>query len=301
MKLSSLLLRSWIVPELKARTLADAVLEILERAVHFHPSTPIPAIHSAILDREAQGSTAIANGVALPHARISRLKDFHLLLGVAPVPLEDKGSDGQPIDLVFLILSNNEKNIVMLQTLAALAAIAADLDLLAALRQAGARDAIWKCIEEAGIQVKKGLCARDLMRQTAVIAHEDMPLRELLDKLFEQGVDKALVCGPAGEIVGAVTSLEILAAGFPDYMSSLRDIAFLDEYSPFEEFFKRETTTKVKDIQNLNPLIVEADDPMIQVAFRMNHENQSFAYVQEDGRYAGTIDRADIVSRILRA
>ncbi len=301
MKLSSLLLRSCVVPELKARTLGDAVLEILERAVRFHPSTPIAEIHSAILDREAQGSTALANGVAVPHARISGLKDFHLLLGVAPVPLEDKGSDGRAVDLVFVILSNNEKNIVMLQTLAALAAIAADPDLLAVLREAGTREAIWKCIEEAGIRVKKGLCARDLMRETAVIAHEDMPLRELLDKLFERGAQKALVCGPEGEIIGAVTSQEILKAGFPNYLSSLHDIAFLDEYSPFEEFFKRETTTKVKDIQNLSPLIVEAGDPMIQVAFRMNQENHSFAYVQEDGRYVGTIDRADIISRILRA
>lgn len=301
MKLSSLLLRSWVVPELKARTLADAVLEILERAVRFHPSTPIPEIHSAVLDREAQGSTTLANGVAVPHARIPSLDDFHLMLGVAPVPLEDKGTDGQPIDLVFLILANDKKNIVMLQTLAALAGIAADSELLAALREAGTRDAIWERIEETGLRVKKGLFARDLMRKTPVIAHEDMPLRELLDKLFEQGVHKAPVCGPGGEIVGAVTSQEILAAGFPDYMSSLPDIAFLDEYSPFDEFFKREATTKVKDIQNPNPLIVEAGDPMIQVVFRMQQEKQRFAYVQEDGRYAGTIDRAHILSRILRA
>jgi mannitol/fructose-specific phosphotransferase system IIA component (Ntr-type) len=286
---------------LQARTLADAVLEILERGAGFHPSVPIPEIHSAILEREAQGSTAIANGVAIPHARVSSLDDFHLLLGVASAPLEDKGSDGQPIDLVFLILSNDKKNIVMLQTLATLVGLAADSELLALLREAGTSDAIWKRIEEAGLRVKKGLFARDLMQKTPVIAREEMPLRELLDQFFEHGVHKAPVCGPGGDIVGAVTSEEILAAGFPDYMSGLPDIAFLDEYSPFEEFFKRETTATVKDIQDRIPLIVDADAPMIQVAFRMKQENQRFAYVQEDGRYVGVIDRADVLSRILRA
>jgi len=301
LKLSTLLTPQAVVSQVKAPNLEGAILEILRRAEKFHPEETIEAIHAALLRREAQGSTALAHGIAVPHARMRTLNDFHVLLGAPSAPLEDKGHDGQPVDLVFVIISSDQKNTVMLQTMAAVAAIGKDEELLTRLHKTGTREELWRLIDESEIRVKKGLCARDLMRETPIVVQEDMLLRDLLDELFKKGVHKAPVCGANGEILGAVTSEEIVDAGFPDYMEGMQDIAFLSEYEAFERFFRREATTRVGDIANRNPVVVSVDDPIIQVVFRLKQERQRFAYVQENGRYVGVIDRADVISRILRA
>jgi CBS-domain-containing membrane protein len=229
------------------------------------------------------------------------LRDFYVLLGVAPAPLEEKGLDGMAVDLVFLILASDQKNTVMLQTMAAIGGVAKDADCLAQLRRGDSPKAVWHAIDEGDFKVKKGLFARDLMHKPAVVACEDMPLGELLDAFFQHRVYAAPVCTPDGRVVGTVTTGEIVDAGFPEYMSRMRDIAFLAEFEPFEEFFKKEATTRVADIMSRDPLIVDADDPMIQVVFRMKTEQRGIAFVQEDGQLVGIIGRNDIVSRILRA
>lgn len=300
MKLSSLLLPERIALGLRARTLQAAISEIMDRAERFRPTESIETIVEAVLKREAQGSTAAEHGLALPHARIPGLRDFYVMLGVATEPLEDKGLDGLPIDLVFLILSSDEKSILMLQTMSAVGLLADQPGLLHRLHEAPSREAVWQAIDESGVRVTERLRARDIMRQAPVIARPDMTLRELLDLLFEHGVYEAPVCSPEGEILGAVGSAEVIEAGFPNYMSRIRHIGFLNEFEPFEEFFKRETTIRVADILNPKPLVVHVDDPPIQVVSSMRDQRQQFALVQDEGRFAGMIDRNDIVSRILR-
>jgi CBS domain-containing protein len=83
-------------------------------------------------------------------------------------------------------------------------------------------------------------------------------------------------------------------------MQYLPGIGFLNEFEPFEQFFKRETTVRVEQIMNKKPVVVEADTPIIQVVFEMRREHQRFVYVHEGGALAGMVDRNDIVSRIIR-
>ncbi len=301
MKLSSLLVVDHTVPDLEARTLAEAVPEILRRVEHFNPGEPVDALVRAVLRREAQGSTAMQNGIAIPHARVPALRDFYVFLGVAKTPLEEKGFDGLAIDLVFLILASDQKNTVMLQTMAAIGSLAKDSDCLAKIRHADSAKAIWQPLDEGDFQVKKGLFAHDLMHAPPVVAREDMALGELLDAFFQHQVYAAPVCSPDGQVVGSVSTGEIVDAAFPEYMSRMRDIAFLAEFEPFEEFFKKEATIRVGEIMNPHPLVVDTDEPMIQVVFRMKSEQRGIAFVQEKGRLVGVIGRNDIVSRILRA
>lgn len=301
MRLSSLLQPEHIVLGVEARSLEGAVREILDRVERFRPERPKAEVLEAVLRREAQAGTALEKGIALPHARVSGLRDFHFMVGVAKEPLDDVCADGTPVELLFLILADDSKNTVMLQTMAAVGKLAEDAARLDALKRARTADEVWNLIEESGVRAKRGLFARDLMRPAPVVAHAGMPLRELLDALFEHSVHQAPVCEEDGSIIGAVTSEEIIEAGFPDYMARIPNLGFLTEFEPFEQFFQREATTHVKDIMNQRPLVVEADDPMIQVVFRLRKERRRFAYVQDQGKFAGVIDRDDILSRVLRA
>jgi PTS system fructose-specific IIA component/PTS system nitrogen regulatory IIA component len=65
-------------------------------------------ICEAILRREALGTTGIGNGIALPHARHAVLQHSIAILGVCRSPVEFDSLDGEPVDIVVLILGSND-------------------------------------------------------------------------------------------------------------------------------------------------------------------------------------------------
>jgi nitrogen PTS system EIIA component len=301
LRLASLISPHHIVIGLQARTLTDAIRELLD---HCHtPSADLSPerVTEEVLRREAQCTTALAGGVALPHARISGFGGFHIYLGIPCAPLETPCMDGSPVEVLFLIIAGESKHTVMLQSMAAISRFGSDSANLEALRSARTRDEAVGLLEERGGAVKRVLHTRDLMRTTYVSAIPSMPLRDLLDLMFETRIMEVAVLNANESVVGSVTSAEIIEAGFPKYMSTLRDLSFLSEFEPFDQFFKREADTTVNEIMNRHPLVAAADDPVIQVVFRMKQEHQSVAFVQEQNRFVGTIHRDDIIVKILRA
>ena len=77
-----------------------------ELAQHAAASLSLPAegISSEILKREGLGSTGTGGGVAIPHARIRGLnKPFGILVRLKQ-PIDFNAIDGQPVDLLFLLL-----------------------------------------------------------------------------------------------------------------------------------------------------------------------------------------------------
>lgn len=59
----------------------------------------------AILDREKLGSTAIGNGVAIPHAKHSSVREKAIVFGRAEKGCDFDSIDGKPVNLFFLIVS----------------------------------------------------------------------------------------------------------------------------------------------------------------------------------------------------
>lgn len=290
-----------IVLGLKASNLQEATREILDKAEAFSPGLPVDEVHEAVMKREALSSTALGVGVALPHARIPDLEGFAVLVGIPENDLTDKGIDGRPVGVVFLLLTNDRRNTMLLQALAALSRLMQQDQFVDRLRAAGTAEAVWYEIDGSNVEVRKKLEARDLMKSACVHASADMTLHQLLDLMFEKGVGDAVVVDSEYHILGTVTSREIIGAGFPNYMSLMENVGFLKEYESFEEFFKKESKIVVAEFMNTEALFVEASDPLIQVVFRMIQKKERIAFVQEDKVFVGVIDRNDIIPRILRA
>jgi mannitol/fructose-specific phosphotransferase system IIA component (Ntr-type)/CBS domain-containing protein len=301
MRFSNLVDSKNIVLGLKASNLQEATREILDKAEAFSPGLPVDEVHEAVMKREALSSTALGVGVALPHARIPDLEDFAVLVGIPENDLTDKGIDGRPVGVVFLLLTNDRRNTMLLQALAALSRLMQQDQFVDRLRAAGTAEAVWYEIDGSNVEVRKKLEARDLMKSACVHASADMTLHQLLDLMFEKGVGDAVVVDSEYHILGTVTSREIIGAGFPNYMSLMENVGFLKEYESFEEFFKKESKIVVAEFMNTEALFVEASDPLIQVVFRMIQKKERIAFVQEDKVFVGVIDRNDIIPRILRA
>ena len=81
-----------------------------------------PALVSAeILKREELGSTGLGSGVAIPHARILGLGKLYGILARLKRALDFAAVDGEPVDLVFLLLLPSSTGREQLQALAAVA------------------------------------------------------------------------------------------------------------------------------------------------------------------------------------
>ena len=282
------------------------MLKSFDESIGFACDAPAPhtpawrRVEAAVLEREEQSSTALGCGVAIPHARIAGLNDYYVLLGIPREPLRDTCLDGSLICYIFVILGNESKNALMLQTMAAISTFAQEERHMTALGRARSPREAWQVIDGSGVNVKEELRARDMMREPAATVTEDKTLSDLLDLFFEHDVRVIPVVTGNGEIAGAVTSLEILQAGFPEYMHHFANIDFMDEHEAFTRFLQQENTLRARDFMNTKPLVFNEATPLIQIVFRMNRDRTWFAFIQDQGKLTGIIDRHDILIRLLR-
>lgn len=119
MKLTEFISKKAILPALKATDKKSAIQELVQlaRKAYDGEKFVVTEIVDAIVQREKIGSTGIGGGVGVPHAKIEGIKNVIGAFGRAPVPLEFNAVDGQPVNLVFLIIAPPSKNEAYLKAL----------------------------------------------------------------------------------------------------------------------------------------------------------------------------------------
>ena len=99
------------------------------------------AIVETIAERERLGSTGFGNGVAIPHGKVAGLSGIYASVVRLAEPVDYKAIDGQPVDLVFLLLSPPDAGAEHLKALAAVSRVIRHGPTLEKLRGARSRDA----------------------------------------------------------------------------------------------------------------------------------------------------------------
>ena len=145
MNIKAFLSSSGVVLDLRARDKV-AVLEELSSRAAAVLNLPAEAIAHEIERREELGSTGIGGGVSMPHARFREVKKPFGLLARLKQPVDFEAIDGQPVDLVFLLLLPASSQLDQLNTLAAVARKLRDPKVLADLRQATTASELYKAV-----------------------------------------------------------------------------------------------------------------------------------------------------------
>ena len=78
-------------------------------------------IYRALLAREKLGSTAIGEGIAIPHCRINECSEAAGCIVTLQEPIDYGSADGQDVDIIFVLLVPEEATEAHLKLLAALA------------------------------------------------------------------------------------------------------------------------------------------------------------------------------------
>lgn len=102
-----------------------------------------------VMSREKVGSTGIGRGVAVPHAKSSSVKELVGVFARIKQPIEFAALDGQPVDLVFLLLAPEPSAGDHLGVLAVVARMARDELYCRFLRQAKTPEEALDVLDEA--------------------------------------------------------------------------------------------------------------------------------------------------------
>jgi PTS system nitrogen regulatory IIA component len=83
-------------------------------------------VFDSLFAREKLGSTGLGQGVAIPHGRIAKLRDATAAFVMTSHPIPFDAPDGQPVNLIFVLLVPERANDMHLQILGELAQIFSD-------------------------------------------------------------------------------------------------------------------------------------------------------------------------------
>lgn len=121
MKIYNLLTQDMILLDMEADS-RDAVLkEMVGFLKKRERITKGKDLFEKLIKREELGSTAIGEGVAIPHCKLKSIKNPIVLLAVSRRGVDFLALDGKPSHLFFLVVSSPENPSLNLQILAAIA------------------------------------------------------------------------------------------------------------------------------------------------------------------------------------
>src|ERR1700686_407805 len=142
MGVTDLVAPSAIVPELKVNNKKQAIQELAARAAELTGQSE-RAILEILLQREKLGSTAVGNGVAIPHGKLPKLGRLFGLFARLERPIDFESLDGQPVDLAFLLLVPEGAGADHLKALARVARLLRDPEVARKLRESRDADALY--------------------------------------------------------------------------------------------------------------------------------------------------------------
>jgi len=120
MKLSDLIDPKAIISDLQATTKEEVIKELVGALGSADKVDPKDAkkLLAALMAREQLGSTGIGQGLAVPHAKHNSVGDLVAAFGRSKKGIDFDSLDGEPVYLVFLLLSNKEASGQHLEALA---------------------------------------------------------------------------------------------------------------------------------------------------------------------------------------
>jgi PTS system nitrogen regulatory IIA component len=142
MALNDIVALNAVIPALKVNGKKQAIQEIAARAAELSGLNE-RVIFETLLQREKLGSTGIGHGIAIPHGKLPKLERLFGLFARLDRPIDFESLDGQPVDLIFLLLAPEGAGADHLKALARVARLLRDSDIANKLRESRDADAIY--------------------------------------------------------------------------------------------------------------------------------------------------------------
>ena len=120
MKIQDLLRKDVMILDLKATSKEAAIDEMITSLVEHGVVTDFDTFKQGIMNREAQTSTGLGDGIAMPHSKNAAVKEATVLFAKSTAGVDYEALDGQPTYLFFMIAAPDGANDTHLAALAEL-------------------------------------------------------------------------------------------------------------------------------------------------------------------------------------
>lgn len=126
MKIVDLIKRDMVVPALQATDKRGILEELAAYMSSHHTRIDRESLAKVLIEREQLASTAIGEGVAIPHGKLGAVGEIVACLGRAPAGVEFDSMDGQPTYLFFVLVAPESSTGAHLKALARISRVFKD-------------------------------------------------------------------------------------------------------------------------------------------------------------------------------
>lgn len=228
MKIQDLLNKKVMLLDLQATTKEAAIDEMINSLVDNGVVTDFDVFKAGIMAREAQTSTGLGDGIAMPHSKNAAVKEATVLFAKSNKGVDYESLDGQPTDLFFMIAAPEGANDTHLAALAELSKYLMQDGFADRLRKVTSPDEVIAAFntgeEEAQAEeVKKAQAVKEAASSdkplivavtacTTGIAHTYMAEESLIKTGEEMGVNVRVETNGASGVGTPLTAEEISKA-----------------------------------------------------------------------------------------
>ncbi len=146
MTITDILARERVLPDLVGSTKAEVLEELATMLDGDVDGVGVTAIVDVLRERERLNSTAIGDGIAIPHGRLSSIDDVVAGFARSSKGVEFDSVDRKPTHLFFVLLAPDDAAALHLKALARISRLLKDRDFRERLVGLDSRDALFDAI-----------------------------------------------------------------------------------------------------------------------------------------------------------
>ena len=228
MKIQDVLNKNVMLFDLQATDKEGVINEMIQSLVDNGVVTDFETFKAGIMNREAQTSTGLGDGIAMPHSKNEAVKEATVLFAKSNKGVDYASLDGQPTDLFFMIAAPEGANDTHLAALAELSKYLMKPGFADKLRQASTPEQVIAAFDAeeqvaAAEEAKKAEAVKEAATSdkplivavtacTTGIAHTYMAEEALIKKGEEMGVTVRVETNGASGVGNRLTAEEIAKA-----------------------------------------------------------------------------------------
>lgn len=153
MRLTDILDPALVVADLRGRTKDEVLRELAERIAALHSDISAEELVRVLWEREQGGTTAIGDGIAIPHGRLRGVQRIIAAFGRHREGVDFQSIDGKPTHLIFLLALPEESVGLHLKALARVSRLLKDSNVRKRLLDAADAQELYDIIRQQDEQL----------------------------------------------------------------------------------------------------------------------------------------------------
>jgi CBS domain-containing protein len=222
----------------------------------------------------------------LPHFRTEVVEKLLIALGVAPAPLDTTGTSVQgEARIVVLILAPPTAATLYLQTVAALARLFSNEDVVRVVRNARSADDIVKLPVLQTLRIEPQLTVRHVMTRDVTTIAPTATVRAVVDLMMARKARAVVVTGEKREVLGILTEWDVMRALLPHIPRAGEEIEEEDDLT-------------VREVMTRSVLCVPEEMGLPEAVNLMINRNAEQCPVVRDAELVGMLARSEIIRKL---